>query len=108
MADCQFERRVCDIFAKQGTRMDYPALLLFKEGQIWMYAGQRQDVTKDTLLDYLSGDNFLEASMAFDSDMQGWLATTLGKSSTNRWLKKMMDSFESAAESWSKQLFKQL
>ena len=72
IADCQFERAVCDTFSN-GERMDLPTLFLFKEGKIWTYAGQRTEFTKEIFLDYLSGDNYKDLSIVYDEDMQGWL-----------------------------------
>ena len=49
--------------------MELPAMFLFKEGEIWSYAGQRSEFTKETFLDYLSGDNFKDQSLSFNDDM---------------------------------------
>ena len=68
--------------------MEFPALFLFKEGKIWQYAGQRSEVTKETLLQYLSGDNFKEDSLIFAEDMQDWLEMKLGRTSTKTWMKR--------------------
>ena len=50
-----------------------PALFLFKDGEIYQYAGQRTKFSKEMFLDYLSGDNYKEQSLVFDSDNQGWI-----------------------------------
>ena len=39
IADCQFERHVCDAFASGARQLEFPALFLFKQGQIWQYSG---------------------------------------------------------------------
>ena len=88
--------------------MEFPALFLFKEGQIWQYAGQRSEITKDTLLGYLSGDNFKDSSLVYADDMQDWLEKSLGRTSTKGWLKRYMDWFEDQADEASKELFKKL
>lgn len=67
VGDCQFERQVCGTFTK-GERMDLPALFLFKDGGIWQYAGSRNEFTKEAFLHYLSGDNYKDLSIEYDSD----------------------------------------
>lgn len=108
ISDCQFERRVCSMFEGGQTRLEYPALLLFKEDKIWQYAGKRIEFSKELFLDYLSGENFKENSLVFDDDMQGWIELRLGISNESRWFKKYMEKFEEWAEQNSKALFKRL
>lgn len=84
-----------------------PVLYLFKEEKIWMYAGRRDEFSKELFLDYLSGDNFKESSVILDEDMQGWIEQKLGMSGGSRWFKRHMDHFEVLAEEKSRDLFKQ-
>ena len=108
LADCQFEPRVCGIFQASG-QFELPALFLFKENQIWQYSGQRMEFTKETFLEYLSGDNFKDQSKVFDADMQGWVEQQLGISGgMQRTVKRYTDWFEANADQYSKDLFKAL
>ena len=96
------------MFEGGQTRLEYPALFLFKEEKIWQYAGKRTEFSKELFLDYLSGENFKENSFVYDDDMQGWIEQRLGISSESRWFKKYLEKFEEMAEENSKVLFKKL
>ena len=55
IVDCHFERAVCDVFRPPHT----PILFLFNDGKIFRWT-QKDEYTFDMILDYLSGDNYIE------------------------------------------------
>ena len=47
--------------------------MLFKDGKIYLYSGQRNEFTKEGLLNYLSADNYIELSTVWNEDSEAFL-----------------------------------
>mmetsp|Transcript_29685 Transcript_29685/g.22039 ORF Transcript_29685/g.22039 Transcript_29685/m.22039 type:complete len:94 (-) Transcript_29685:368-649(-) len=54
--DCHFERDVCDMFRVPR----FPTVLFFKDNMIFSYNGE---VDLQSLLNFLSGNNYVEAEV---------------------------------------------
>ena len=79
--------------------------MLFKDDQIWSYAGQRTGWTKEILLDYLSGDNYKDLSVVYEEDMTSFIEKQLGLGGgSGIMLRKYYDKFSAFCESKSKAL----
>jgi len=67
--DCHFDSDVCEMFRIES----YPFILFFKDTAIYRYTG---GLDTDSLLKYLSGDNFKDTKLAsvYSQDMQGYVA----------------------------------
>lgn len=64
MCDCMFERAVCDSFKSDGENM----ILLFKPDAVYKLKMLKSLITKEDLLDYLSGENHKALSVIFRED----------------------------------------
>ena len=55
MTDCQFERKVCDMFRPNTT----PFILVFKKDKVYKVKFMKTTISSEDILDMLSADNFI-------------------------------------------------
>ena len=59
-----------------------PVLYLFKDHMIYMKTHISKDVTREDLLDYLSGDNYKDQSSVWREHAAEFIETSMGISSS--------------------------
>jgi hypothetical protein len=78
VVDCHFERQVCDIFRPK----QFPFILLFKNDKIYEYNNLKNmnAITKQDLLDFLSGDLYKTEGNIFHENTNEFLVQMTGQS----------------------------
>ena len=58
MTDCTFERGACELFQPSS----FPLLVLITKEKVYRMHNLKQVLDKEDILEYLSGDNYIEMS----------------------------------------------
>ena len=104
LGDCHFERDVCSLFKPKNI----PVLFLFKANKI--YELSATDATYESLLDFLSSDNYLRQSTVFEENADDFIRAAIGTGGgfADRLYHSYGKAFQTYFQDLSKRVFKSL